>query len=58
MKTIIRQIRRMLADDGRSDRDFTEQEERLHQAQTHLRQAAAGLVAAADLIADFLKSRQ
>ncbi|HEY2246700.1 MAG TPA: hypothetical protein VGH70_04590 [Bradyrhizobium sp.] len=58
MKTIFRQIRRMLADDGRSDRDFTGQEERLHLAQAHLREAAAGLVAAADLIADFLKMRQ
>lgn len=58
MSSIISQFRRIFADDGRGDRDFTAQEERLVQARQHLLDAAQQLVSAADLLSDFLKSRQ
>jgi hypothetical protein len=57
MNELLNQFKRIFTDDGRGDRDFTAQEERLRQAQKHLREAAAGLVRAADLLSDFLKSQ-
>ena len=58
MKTIIRQIQRILNDDGRMDRDFSAQEESLNRAKDHLRHAAEELVKAANLLSDFLRMRQ
>lgn len=57
MNQILNQWRRIFSDDGRGDKDFSEQEIRLRQAQKELTEAAASLGRAADLLADFIKAR-
>lgn len=57
MNQIINQWRRIFSDDGRGDKDFSDQEERLRKAQTELKEAAASLGRAADLLADFIKAK-
>lgn len=58
MINIVNQFRRIFSDDGRDDRDFSDQEERLRQAQLHLKEAADGLARAASILADLIKARQ
>lgn len=57
MNTILSQFRRIFSDDGRGDKDFSGQEERLRQAQQYLKEAADGLTKAANLLADIIKNR-
>lgn len=58
MIKILNQFKRILADDGRDDRDFSDQVERLRQAQKHLEESADGLARAASILADLIKARQ
>lgn len=51
------QIRRMWADDGRNDRDFTPQEQRLKNALKHLKEAADSLSKASEVLIDVINSR-
>lgn len=57
MNQIINQFRRIFADDGRGDKDFTKQEERLKKAQDELKEASASLARAANHLADFINAR-
>lgn len=57
MNQIINQFRRIFSDDGRGDKDFTKQEERLKRAQDELKEASASLARAANLLADFINAR-
>lgn len=57
MNMVLSQFRRIFSDDGRGDKDFSEQEERLRKAQQYLKEAADGLTKAANLLADIIKAR-
>lgn len=57
MNQILNQWKRIFADNGTGDKDFTEQEARLRKAQQELGEAAASLRRAADLLADFIKAK-
>lgn len=57
MNQIVNQFRRIFSDDGRGDRDFTEQEARLRQAQQYLREATDGLTKAASILTDLIRTR-
>jgi len=57
MNQIINQFRRIFSDDGRGDKDCTQQEEWLRKAQDELKEASASLARAANLLADFIKAR-
>lgn len=57
MNKIANQFRRIFADDGRGDKDFTDQETRLREAQGHLKAATENLSKAASLLADLITSR-
>lgn len=48
MDKLFNQFRRIGYDDGRNDRDFTKQEERLRQAQDRVKQATQELVRASE----------
>lgn len=50
MNQILSQFRRIMSDDGRGDRDFTKQEDRLREAQAYLQRATAELQKAAELL--------
>lgn len=54
MNSILRNIRRILFDDGRHDRDFSHQAMQLQQARTHLQEATEGLKKAANILADLI----
>jgi len=56
MRSIINNIRRILFDDGRDDRDFTEQEKRLQDVLKHLHDAANSVKKGAELLAELIKS--
>lgn len=56
MKAILNNIRRILFDDGRDDRDFTEQERRLQEVLKHLHDATGSVKKGAELLADLIKS--
>jgi hypothetical protein len=57
MNAIVNSFRRIFVDDGRGDRDFTEQEKRLQEAQKYLREATDGLTKAAGILSDLIKYR-
>lgn len=57
MNQIINQFKRIFSDDGRGDKDFTAQEERLRKAQAELKEASASLARAANHLADFINER-
>lgn len=57
MRAILNNIRRILFDDGRDDRDFTERERRLQEALTHLHDATNSVRKGAELLADLIKAR-
>jgi len=57
MRTILNNIRRILFDDGRDDRDFTEQEARLAEVQKHLHDATTSVKKCAELLAALIKAR-
>ena len=51
------QLRRIWADDGRDDKDFSEQEQRLRDALEHLKDAALSLSKAADHLTYVIKTK-
>ena len=55
MKTILRNISRMFFDDGRGDRDFSDQERRLNDALSYLQESTKGLTKAAEILSDLIK---
>jgi len=52
------QIRRLWADNGRNDVDFTAEEQKLHNALAHLKTAADSLSRASQTLMDVLHSRR
>lgn len=54
MAAMVNQFRRISSDDGRGDKDFTAQEERLRQAEQRLTEAAALLSKASEILRDVL----
>ncbi|MBR1198809.1 hypothetical protein JQ574_22695 [Bradyrhizobium sp. AUGA SZCCT0158] len=57
MNSILNNIRRIFTDDGRNDRDFTDQESRLQTARAALLVEADELKRAAESLADIIKAR-
>ncbi|WP_161849262.1 hypothetical protein [Bradyrhizobium sp. CCBAU 051011] len=57
MRMILDNIRRIFFDDGRDDRDFSEQEKRLQEVLAHLHDAANSVKKGAELLADLIKAR-
>lgn len=57
MRAILNNIRRILFDDGRDDRDFTDQERQLQEVLAHLQAATKSVKRGADLLADLIKAR-
>ncbi|WP_194471214.1 hypothetical protein [Bradyrhizobium sp. CCBAU 51753] len=57
MNQVINQFKRLFSDDGRSDKDFSGQEERLRRAQEELKEASASIARAANYLADFIKAQ-
>lgn len=57
MNQIVNQFRRIFSDDGRGDKDFAADEERLRQALKYLREATDGLTKTAGILSDLIKSR-
>ncbi len=57
MNEIVNQFKRIFSDNGTGDKDFTDQETRLREAQQYLKEAAEGLNKAASLLSDLIKSR-
>ncbi len=51
------QIRRLWADDGSGDKDFTPQEQRLKDALLHMQQAADSLSRASRTLLDVINSK-
>ena len=51
------QIRRIWADDGRNDKDFSEQEQRLREALKHLKDAALSLSKAAENLTHVIETK-
>lgn len=58
MNQVINQVRRIFSDDGRGDKDFTEQERRLDEARKKLTEATQALKRAAELLHDTIKSME
>lgn len=58
MNKVVNNFRRMFSDDGRGDKDFSDQEARLREAQQYLKEATDGLTKAANILADLIKSRR
>lgn len=56
MRAILNNIRRILFDDGRDDRDFTVQEQRLQEVLKHLHDATNSVRKGAELLADVIKA--
>jgi hypothetical protein len=54
---VVNQVRRIFADDGRGDRDYSAQEERLREAQKNLLDATSELTKASEILTDLLKSK-
>lgn len=57
MNEIVNQFRRIFADDGRGDKDFSKQERRLREAQKYLQEATESLSKAARLLTDAVHSK-
>ncbi|MET4263906.1 hypothetical protein ABIA95_000157 [Bradyrhizobium sp. LA8.1] len=57
MNSILNNILRIFVDDGRNDRDFTDQENRLQTARAALLVEADELKRAAESLADIIKAR-
>jgi septation ring formation regulator EzrA len=54
---VVNQVRRIFSDDGRGDRDYSVQEERLREAQKNLMDATDELTKASEALTDLLKSK-
>ncbi len=57
MMAIANQFRRIFSDDGRGDKDFSQEEEKLRQAHQLLKDATDGLTRAANILTDLIRSR-
>jgi hypothetical protein len=57
MMQIINQFRRIYADDGRGDKDFSEQEDRLHEVHQKLVQATDLLRQASETLTGLIKTK-
>lgn len=57
MNAVASQFRRIFSDNGSGDKDFTDQEARLREAQQYLLEATEGLTRAAGILSDLIKSR-
>lgn len=57
MNSILNNIMRIFVDDGRNDRDFSDQESRLQTARAALLTEADELKRAAELLADIIKAK-
>lgn len=51
------QIRRIWADNGVGDKDFTPQEQKLKDALVHLKEAADSLSRASDMLIDVIRTK-
>lgn len=56
MQTIIKQIKRIISDDGRNDRSFYDQEYRLRDALNKVNEASEEVVKAAEKLSYLLSS--
>jgi hypothetical protein len=54
---MINQFRRLWADNGKNDKDFTDQETKLRHALQHLKSAADSLSRAAQTLSDVLNAK-
>jgi len=54
---VVNQVRRIFADNGSGDRDYSAQEERLREAQKNLLEATHELTKASEILTDLLKSK-
>ncbi len=54
---VVNQVRRIFADNGSGDRDYSAQEERLREAQKTLLEATHELTKASEILTDLLKSK-
>lgn len=54
ISTLVSQVQRILNDNGQNDRDFSQDREKVRAAEQALRDAAAGLMRAADNLADLI----
>ena len=57
MNSVVNNFRRIFADNGSGDKDFTDQETRLREAQQYLKDATEGLTKAAGILSDLIKAR-
>lgn len=57
MNSILNNIRRIFTDDGRHDRDFSEQEQKLQAARSGLMAEADALKRASEVLADLIRLR-
>lgn len=57
MNQIAQQFRRIFADNGSGDKDFTEQETHLREVQQKLLEATTALTRAAQILTDLLKTK-
>ena len=57
MKQVVNQFRRIFADNGAGDKDFTAQEAKLRLAQKHLWEATDLLKKTSEILSDLIKSR-
>lgn len=57
MIQVANQFRRIFADDGRGDKDFSESEARLHEAQKNLWAATDMLTKASEILTGLLKTK-
>ncbi len=57
MNAILNNVRRIFVDDGRNDKDFSPQEERLRTARVSLLAEADELKRAAESLADIIRMR-
>jgi len=57
MMQVANQFRRIFSDNGSGDKDFTDQERRLRQAQTYLMEATDALRKASEILTSLIRSR-
>ncbi len=55
---MLNQFRRLWGDDGRNDKDFSPQEQRLKDALTHLKEAADSLSKASTVLIDVINGNK
>ena len=57
MMQVVNQFRRIFSDDGRGDKDFSEQETRLHEVQEKLLQATELLRQTSETLTGLIKAK-